>query len=65
MLDAFYDLNSCRPVGWGISPIPWTAIDQWAQRNALKGEQRELFEYCIREADKALIEHWEANREKT
>ena len=30
-LHAYLDLSTCRPVGFGPRPIPWTAIRDYAQ----------------------------------
>jgi hypothetical protein len=30
-IEAFHELSSCRPSGWGISPIPFTSIVEYAK----------------------------------
>lgn len=44
--DAFLDLNTCRSIGWGVGPIPWTSIADWANVHGLDADQRDrLFSY--------------------
>lgn len=49
--DAFTDLSSTRPVGMGVGHIPWTAIDRWAVRNEVDGEDFDDLVYMMREMD--------------
>lgn len=56
-LGAFWDLDSCRPLGWAEGPIPWTVIEQYAQLNELEGEQREMLHYHVRQLDNAYLKH--------
>ncbi len=35
--EAYLDLTGTRTVGFGIGPIPWTAIDGFARRHGLNG----------------------------
>jgi len=53
---AFADLNGCRPSGWAMTPIPWTAIKDYADAFELELEQREDLFYYIRQLDSAYIE---------
>lgn len=55
--DAFLELNTCRPSGWGIMPIPWTAIIAYADEHGLLGEQRESLLSIIRQVDQKWLEH--------
>lgn len=55
VLDAFRDLATCRPVGFGPSPIPWTAIHDYASANGVRDEDR--FVRLIRAMDEALLLH--------
>jgi hypothetical protein len=38
-MDAFWALSTCRSSGFGIGPIPWLAIDQYAQRHGYDDDQ--------------------------
>jgi hypothetical protein len=33
VIDAFFDLSTCRDVGMGIGPIPWDSIAAYADRS--------------------------------
>lgn len=35
---AFSELSTCRQIGMGVGPIPWTAIVQYQDRHNLKEE---------------------------
>lgn len=49
---AFDRLSSCRPIGLdGPGPIPWTAIDSFARRHGVPGDDFELFEMAIEGMD--------------
>lgn len=55
---AFMDLNSCRNIGVGEGPIPWTAKQMYAKEELnLEGEQRDDFFYYINRLDTAYLDH--------
>lgn len=54
-LDAFRELQTARPVGLGISPIPFTAIAEYFKLYELE-EDFDDFRYIIRKMDNAYIE---------
>ncbi len=60
---AFDALSSCRPVGMGIGPIPWTAIDAYATRFGLAGNDLvsrldfDVFQRIINQLDSHWLEH--------
>lgn len=56
-LRAFYELDSCRSVGMGEGPIPWTAMEQWATSLGMDEEEREDVHYLVRRLDNAFLEH--------
>jgi len=56
---AFLDLNTCRPSGWSVCPIPWTAIADYAVAHEIKGEQRDDLFYFIRYLDSAYLKYYE------
>lgn len=56
-LRAYYELDSCRSIGMGEGPIPWTALDQWAARLGLDEEERGDLFYLVRRIDNAYLEH--------
>lgn len=55
--NAFMDLNTCRPTGFGVAPIPWTAIDAYCSRMELGQEQWEDMLYHLRALDAAYCVH--------
>lgn len=64
-LVAFWDLDSCRPLGYGEGPIPWTTIEQYAQLNGIEGEQCEMLHYHVRQLDNTYLKHRASKRPKT
>lgn len=55
--EAFLELSSCRQIGMGTGPIPWTAIQEYADRVGIRGQERERFTEVIRAVDVAYLEH--------
>jgi hypothetical protein len=54
---AFWELNTCRPTGWTLGSIPWTAIHDYAKAHGMKyGEEFEDFSYLIRAMDRAFLD---------
>lgn len=49
---AFLDLNSCRDLGFGVGPIPWTAIADYASAWELDIDDLEFF---IHEMDRVYL----------
>lgn len=55
MREAWVELDSCRPrTGMGVSPIPWTAIEQYAEARGF--DDRERFHALIRRMDRAFLD---------
>lgn len=58
--DAFWELTTCRSF-IGMSglpgPIPWSAIDAYAQRLGLEGEDLEHFTRLLRALDDELLDY--------
>lgn len=52
--DAFQDLSTCRSIGMGPGPIPFTAIVQYSTLYEI--EDRDDFIYLIRIMDNAFLE---------
>ena len=55
-LQAFFDLDSERQIGFSILPIPWRAVVKYAQVYGFDEEQREDLLFFIRRMDNAHIE---------
>jgi len=60
--NAYIELSTCRPVGFGFAPIPWTAIQLYIAVNKLNGEDEELLNHCISTLDGIQQEH--SNKDK-
>jgi hypothetical protein len=54
-VSAFFALSSCRLPGFGLTPIPWTAIKQYADNVQNFGLSFDIFEYIIRYVDGEYI----------
>lgn len=62
---AFMDLNSCRSMGFGEGPIPWTAIRQMADEElGLVEEQRSDLFFHIAKMDSAYLKFRESQQQK-
>lgn len=56
-LRAFYELSTCRPIGYGaVGSIPWTAIVQYGHLHGLGGEALEDLVFLVRELDSEYLE---------
>lgn len=54
---SFLNLTTCRGQGYGTEgPVDWLAIDEYADRNEIDGEQREDLHYHIQKMDAAYLE---------
>jgi hypothetical protein len=54
---AFFDLTSCRSLGYGIEgPITWLTVDEYADRIGLEGDQREDLHFHISRMDKTYLD---------
>ena len=53
--DAFWELTTCRPLGWGIGPIPWSSMRDYAQTFDFDEEQTSALFYYIRVMDNAYM----------
>lgn len=50
MWEAWVALQTCRPIGMAMGPIPWTAIHEYAVAYGVTEFGR--FEYCMRALDR-------------
>lgn len=67
-LTAFWDLSTCRDLGWGVGPIPWRDIILYADRAGLEEDTATAFVAIIRHMDTAYLrwqEQEQKRREKT
>lgn len=54
-LEAYRELSTCRPSGFGISAIPFVAVVEYAKLYEIVGEDFEDFLYIIRSMDSEQI----------
>lgn len=52
--EAFHELSSCRQIGLGLGPIPYTAIVEYCDRNEMDVDHTVEI---IRRMDGALLDH--------
>lgn len=50
-LDAWFDLNSCRPAGMNEGPIPWTQVEDYGRSMELSQDTLDDLHHHIREMD--------------
>lgn len=50
---AFHELSTCRQIGMALGPIPWTAIDRYAERHGIG--DFEQFATLVRACDAAYL----------
>jgi len=62
--DAFQELNTCRGAGMGLSPIPWTAMMDYARAYEFDEDQIDDLVFFVREMDSAFIEWYEKHGSK-
>ena len=56
--NAYIELSSCRPVGFGFAPIPWTAFQLYIAANKLDSDEEELLSYTISTLDAIQQKHY-------
>ena len=55
---AFHDLHTARPQGMGGGgPIPWTAINEWALRHGVDGDDFDDLVMMVRAQDGTWLEY--------
>ena len=63
-MSAFANLSTCRDIGMGVGPIPWTAIAEFADRAKLAPIARRVFEAVINTLDRAILDDERAKARK-
>lgn len=64
IMDAFWDLNTCRPSADYSASIPWDKIVQYAEFHNLDSESAIVLVDIVRMMDNAYQEWCESNRPK-
>lgn len=59
-LQAFFDLDSERSHGNGLTPIPWSSIKDYCVANELDDDQTEEMFYFVKRMDGAHLNRLEA-----
>lgn len=54
---AFWELSTCRAIGMGEGPIPWGAMNDYAERHGIYGDEFDRFVLIIKGMDAAYLEH--------
>jgi hypothetical protein len=62
-LDAFYELNTDRPSGWGVMPIPWSVIKDYALAHDFDDDQTERLFVHVRALDSVFREYHDKKRD--
>ena len=55
--NAFMELTTCRQVGMGVGPIPFTAIKEYALLYEISGIRFEVFNRLVRSLDREFLDH--------
>jgi hypothetical protein len=63
-LSSYYDLETERPTGWSIGPIPHSRILAYGQHSGLAGTVLDAFVYVIRQMDAAHLAWMRAEEAK-
>lgn len=61
-LHAWSAVSTCRPAGWGIGPIPQSAIDDWCDRRGLDLDAADFLSDAIRYVDNLVLERESAKQ---
>jgi hypothetical protein len=59
-MTAYLELTTCRTLGYGEGPIPWTAINTYCKVNRITGDQRDDLFYHVRNLDSEYLK-WRAS----
>ena len=56
---AFLELNTCRPGGFGVCPIPWSVIRDYAETFMFDSDQEEALYFHVRALDNVFMKYHE------
>lgn len=60
-MNAFHRLSTCRQVGMGLGPIPWTVIGEYARVQELDQEHTDMLYYHVEALDAEFLK-WSAKQ---
>lgn len=61
---AFLELSTCRSIGMGAGPIPWTAVNDYAERMGLTDEGFETLLALVKRLDAEYLKWQDRKRKK-
>ena len=64
MYHAYWELQTCRPVGLDVGPIPWWAISLYAQRMGRSFDEEQLLVRVVRRMAKVHKEWLDAEADR-
>src|SRR5690606_27200047 len=64
-LEAFWDLSTCRQIGMGLGPIPWTSVQEYCRINGGGEDFNRDIHYHVRQLDIAYLEWANKNSKET
>ena len=59
---AFLELSTCRDVGMGLGPIPWTAMNAYAERYGLEDDDFAEFTWLLKRLDATYLQQQDEKR---
>lgn len=64
-LSAFHTLNSCRSMGMGLGPIPWTSVVEYGKMYCTTRESFDDLQFHVKSLDECYLT-WvnESNKDK-
>jgi hypothetical protein len=62
--EAWAELAGDRSSGMGPAATPWSVVDQYARRYGIVGDEFEIFTYCVRTLDGALMDYQDKKQDK-
>lgn len=63
-MQAFHRLSTCRQVGMGLGPVPWTAVVQYGSMQELGQDQLEALHYHMARMDEAYLGYLAETQDK-
>ena len=62
-LEDFFRLSTCRAIGMGVGPIPWTAIRQYSEVQEHDENEWRVFEIVMVQMDSVYLT-WQAEQQE-
>ncbi|MFN2199972.1 MAG: hypothetical protein ACK2UO_02140 [Caldilineaceae bacterium] len=55
--EAYQALSTCRAIGMSVGPIPWSAVQLYADAHRLSEEEAWLLHRVVRHMDEVYLDH--------